>query len=299
MGSRTQRSGFTLVELLIALVVSAMVVAQAFVIFGTQHATAIGHERAVEVQEDARLVANAVLADVRMAGFMVPRVAALASVDGGANAADRLCASDPDVLDDARVAAAPDRFDRARVLAAVGAGANSVQLLGSTLDVDGDGVDDFAVGAGLVLADGASSHCARIEQIAGDTLQFTPPTPAGFSATSAGRAAPAAIYELDAGGLSRNGLRLATQVEDLQVEFGVDADGDGQLGAGEFPIHDLNGSDPARVRMVQITVITRADAEDPKLTSSGRPAAANRSAGAPDDFRRRRVTASVLPRNLL
>ena len=148
----------------------------------------------------------------------------------------------------------------------------------------------------------ASSHCAEITAInpATSVITFTPDTPTGFSATAGGgRVAPAVIYEVDGNGLTRNGLRLATQVEDLQAEFGVDADGDGQLGAGEFPIHDLNGSDPSAILQVRLSVITWADSESDNLQTSGRPAAANRTGGAADGFHRRRVTASVMPRNLL
>ncbi|MFQ5416286.1 MAG: PilW family protein, partial [Myxococcota bacterium] len=98
--------GFTLVELLIVMAIFGVVIAQAFAVFTAQHATYNDTERSIEIQEDARLVADAVLTDVRMAGFMVPRVAGIASVDGGAGAADMLCTSDADVIVDSEIAAA-------------------------------------------------------------------------------------------------------------------------------------------------------------------------------------------------
>jgi prepilin-type N-terminal cleavage/methylation domain-containing protein len=294
---RTPRSsGFTLVEVLIALAILGIVIAQAFAVFGAQHLTYANTERSIEVQEDVRLIADAVLADIRMAGYMVPRVAGIASVDGGNAAADVVCASDPAKIADAQAAAANARFERAVLTAAVAAGATDVTLV--SLDVDSDGNSDFAVDEGIILADGTSSHCARITAIAGNTVSFDPATPAGFAATTSGRAVPAVRYSLVGSDLMRNALRLASDVEDLQIEFGVDADSDGQIAADEYE-HGLNGSDPLDLLAVRLSVIARADREDDELITGGRPAAANRAAGAADGFRRRRVTATVVPRNLL
>jgi hypothetical protein len=169
--------------------------------------------------------------------------------------------------------------------------------------VDGDGnpsgQPDFRVGEGIIIADATSSHCAEITAISGTTIDFTPDTPAGFTATTvSGRAVPAVLYEISGSDLRRNGLRLSTQVEDLQLEFGIDGDGDGQIVPGEF-VHVLNGQDPLDLLAVRLSVIARADREDDELQTSGRPAAANRTAGAADGFRRRKVIARIVPRNLL
>jgi prepilin-type N-terminal cleavage/methylation domain-containing protein len=297
MEDRRQSGGFTLVEVLIALAILGIVIAQAFAVFGAQHVTYTNTERSIEVQEDARLIADAVIADVRMAGFMVPRVAGIASIDGGNAAADVVCVSDPAKIAAAQLTAANARFDRALLAAAVAAGDNVVTV--ASLDVDGDGNGDFAADEGIILADGTDSHCARISTIAGNLVTFLPAAPGGFAATVAsGRAVPAVIYRLSGMDLMRNGLRLASDVEDLQLEFGVDADDDGQIAAGEYE-HDLNGSSPLDILALRLSVIARADREDDELITGGRPAAANRAAGATDGFRRRRVTATVLPRNLL
>lgn len=293
------RRGFTLVEIMIALGIFAVVIAQAFAVFGAQHATFTGTERAIEVQQDVRLVTDAMLSEVRMAGYMVPKITGIASVDGGTSAADTICVSDPSKMDDTTVSNATARFDRAVVSAAVGAGDSDVTV--QSLNVDGDigGTADFAVGEGIIIADGTSSHCAKITGILGNTISFTPDTPAGFSANpGSGRAAPAIVYQVVGSSLMRNGLRLSTEVEDVQIQFGIDSDNDGQLSAGEY-VNDLNGSDPLKLLAVRLSVVARADREDESLKSSGRPAVANRTAGAPDGYRRRHITASLLPRNLL
>ncbi|MGH0030900.1 MAG: prepilin-type N-terminal cleavage/methylation domain-containing protein [Myxococcota bacterium] len=292
-----RRAGFTLVELLIALAIFGVVIAQAFAVFGAQHVTYTGTERSIEVQQDVRLVADAMLSDIRMAGYMVPRIAGIASVDGGTTSADVICVSDPAKIDDAEVDKATERFDGADVAVAVNAGDGAVTL--GSLDVDGDTDADFAAGEGIIIADGTSSHCALITAVAGNVVTFTPVTPVGFVASiGSGTAVPAIRYEVSGSDLRRNGLRLSTQVEDIQLEFGIDGDGDGQLAAGEY-LNVLNGADPLDLLAVRLSVIARADRADDDLQLAGRPAAANRTAGAADGFRRRRVTASILPRNLL
>ena len=130
-------------------------------------------------------------------------------------------------------------------------------------------------------------------------MGFTPATPAGFTVAPPGaRAVPALIYEVTGAGLTRNGILLSSQVENVQVEFGVDADFNSLIEGAEFPINDLNGSDPAQVRRVRLSVITRTAAEDPTLEGSGMPAAANHTGAAADGFLRRRYTADVFPRNI-
>jgi hypothetical protein len=112
-------------------------------------------------------------------------------------------------------------------------------------------------------------------------------------------AVPAVVYELTNSELRRNNVALSSQVEDIQVEFGVDANGDGQIGTGEFPLHSLAGNDPALVRTVRLSILTRTAREDAQFSGSGRGAVANRDAAGTDDaFQRRLVTVTAAPRNL-
>lgn len=295
-------AGFTLAEVLVALVLSAIVVTQVLAILSSQQTLYVQSSRVVDTQEDARLVADMIANDLLMAGFMVPAEAGLASRDGGTGGSDVLCASDPNAIDPLQLGVANSRFDRATLAAALGASTNSVTLAAGELDVDADGNDDFAVGAGIIVSDGTRSHCAEITAIAGNAITFAPVTPSGFTiAASSGRATPASIYEITASGLERNSLVLSPLVEDLQVEFGVDANGDNQLTGAEFPVHDLNGtgSDPSQIRTVRLSVIARATVADSTSGLLRLPQAANRNAGPVDGFHRRRVTTRVVPRNLM
>jgi hypothetical protein len=196
-----------------------------------------------------------------------------------------------------------NRFDGARTTVALGAAAGSTTVPAADLDIDNDGDNDFAVGSGVIISDGTSSHCARITAITNAgltrTISFTPNTAAAFAiATGAGIVAPAIVYEVTAAGLQRNNLLFSAQVEDIQVEFGVDIDLDGELTGGEFPVHSL-AADTDRVRTVRLSVVTQTTRDDLGFINGGLPAIANRNAGATDTMRRRIAVNTVAPRNFL
>ncbi|MBW2421760.1 MAG: PilW family protein [Deltaproteobacteria bacterium] len=302
MAHQHRRHGFTLIELMISMAVMGVVLVQAYSIFVTQHRAHTGLQRTVEVQQSVRLVADAILSDLRMAGYMVPAQAGVASLDGGNNAADVLCISDPSRIADDKAQAAGVRFDLASITGAVDGGDSQLTVDADEVDIDSNLEDDFIAERGLILVDDDSSHCAFITGVGGggdnNIISFTPATPAGFDASIANaRVVPAVIYRLNGTDLIRNNLRVASQVEDLQIEFGLDADDNGLLAAGEFQ-HDLNGRDPLDLLAVRLTIVVRGERTDETVRSTGRPAVGNRAAGAADGIRRRTVTALITPRNI-
>lgn len=306
--SGARLAGFTLIELMVALALTAVLVLQFFVVLKIQHRTYSNSERSLDAQEDARLIVDLVSSDLRVAGFMVPERTAVVSGDGGTAGSDRLCVSDSAAINAATLSNRAAPFSRAEVTLVLAA---SVTLPGGHLDIDEDGNFDFTATAGIIVSDGVRSHCARITAIDNSTgiVSFTPAlNTAGWMPADNARAVPAIIYEVDASGcpvgLSRNCQLLSVEVEDLQVEFGVDdvvTDGliDRTTSPPEFPVHDLNpGHDPSLVRSVRLTVVTKTIV-DPEYTGPGYPGAANRAVGASDGSRRRVFTSTVIPRNLL
>lgn len=298
---RNAKAGFSLIELIVTLAILSVITSEVLGLFSDQLKTQVSHKRISEAQEDARLVVDIMIFDVRSAGFMFPADVGLASVDGGTSNSDTVCTSDSTFMPESSLADATARFDPPGLTVDVGAGEGSVTLLATDFDIDGDGTNDFSVGSGLIIAGGTNSHCARITGTTSTTISFTPRTPIGFSLlASDSKIAPGYIYELSNSQLRRNNLLIATQVEDVQIEFAVDIDDDGTIGAGEFPIHDLNGNDPSLVRGARLSVITVTTQDDQLGVTSGRQALGNRVASSvTDSLRRRMMSATSAPRNML
>ena len=92
------------------------------------------------------------------------------------------------------------------------------------------------------------------------------------------------------------GQIIAEHVEDLQLSFGLDTTGDGNVdtiinGA------DLNGAATEDVRMVTLNLLGRSPHAQPNFNGQ-RPAMEDRAAGAADNFRRRQATVTIKVRNL-
>jgi prepilin-type N-terminal cleavage/methylation domain-containing protein len=294
-------AGFSLIELMVVLVMLGIVTSQILSILATQMNSYAAQKGVTETQGDARLAVDLMVRDIRMAGYMVPEENAVSGIDGGTGAADVLCLSDPSVMNDAQVDLALSRFDGASLTANVGGGDNSVTLNAADLDIDGDGDVDFTVGSGIIIASNTNTYCGRISAINSGVVSFAPATAGSFAvAVGAGVAVPAIFYARTGAGLIRNSLVVSRQIEDLQVEYAVDANDDGQIGGGEFPVHGLSGQNPGLVRGLRLSVLARSIDADPQITGTGRPGVANRNpSGTPDAFRRRLVRVVAAPRNLL
>lgn len=89
---------------------------------------------------------------------------------------------------------------------------------------------------------------------------------------------------------------IAEYIEDLQLSFGLDTTGDGNV---DTTINgaDLNGAATEDVRMITLNLLGRSPHTQPDFNGQ-RPAIEDRAAGAADNFRRRQVTVTIKVRNL-
>jgi len=301
MDSSRTTAGHSIIELTIALAITSLVLAEVFGMFYSQVQIRTAQKRVIDSQEDARLIADMISDDASAAGFLMPGSVAISNIDaGGYDDSDILCVSDLSVLNETNIAAADERFTATSITSNVGAGATSVDVNALEMDVDGDGDDDYDDDAGLIISNGTRSHCARITSVSLNTISFTPATPSGFSMTvTDALVAPAVIYEIDNRILRRNNELLATNVEDLQVEFAIDTNNDNQIGGGEFPINSMDNQAVAQTRGVQISVLTRTSVESEEIEGVGRQTVANHAAsGVPDGYRRRLATVTTALRNI-
>ena len=290
-------AGFSLVELMVAVTVMGIVTSQLLLSFSHQHTTSLEQERTVEIQQEARLINDLILSDLRIGGFMVPEIASVGSLDGGVNGSDILCVSDSTIINDNVLAGATNKFPGATIMAAINGGASSVTVSAATMDIDSDGDDDFVANAGVLIGTGTEAHCAVITDIVGSTISFTPSTVAGFSAAFNDVAVPALVYQVNGTTISRNSMILSNHIEDLQVQFGVDADRNGTVEGAEFPIDDLSGEEFELIENVRITLTARDQRGKPGFAGQF-ASVANRVAGAADNFKRRRMTGDTVIRNL-
>lgn len=284
--------GFSTLELLVTMALLVLMVSQILGVVGAQQENAAVHEDVLETQEDVRLVSELISSDVRMAGFMVPRIVGIASIDGGNANSDTVCVSDYQSIDLASLVGVGDRFDGAKITSTLGGTSSNVALAPTELDIDNDGDIDFAVNGGLIVSDGNRTHCARITALDTSTgaASFTPPTPGGFSVgTAFTRVAPAVVYEVGGNGLLRNNVPFAAQVEDVQIQFVV----------GGTTVNSIDTQDANSLTTVLLSVVARADRDDLDTVPGQLPPVANRVAGPADTFRRRVLTNRIAPRNYL
>jgi len=262
-----RRAGFSLIELMVATAVLAVVVMYLTQTFITSQRTYSVVDQVSEAQQNLRIIGDLIERDLRLAGYMVPRQAAVCGVDNQ-NAPDVLYVSNADVIlpvSDLETEAS-NSGNNGLLQGDFGA---PINLLGAwpsgngvNLNLQRDWVDvdpgagnpgDFTVGQGVIVVDRDSgagrSVCGTITRVSGNSLTVDFDTGAGPpGGLSDAVAVPAHVYRIvqNAGQpsqLVRDGVVLANDVEDLQFSLFVDLDdvngdgvleGDGLLDPGEF-----------------------------------------------------------------
>lgn len=319
------QSGFSLLEMVIAFTILAIVVTAVLQRFVVENRTYSVTDQVIEAQQNLRVVAWLLERDARMTGFMVPEAASLCGIDNAAGP-DSVWFSDADAID-------PNGQQRNALGAEVQSGyfnsigthslnVDDVILDGVPFyDTDGDTVADadFAINGGAILVDlddpDQGTACGVVRNVAAGRVdvefetQFTPsPSPRLLLV-------PAHVYEVDLTGpdpvLRRNQRLLATDVEDLQLAFFFDRDGDGVIddpdqatgelpGAeGGAPVYAASAWDNRDLREVQVNLVTRTRADDPTFDDGQVQTTGNRVAPAlQDGFRRRVHSSTVRVRNV-
>jgi prepilin-type N-terminal cleavage/methylation domain-containing protein len=319
------RAGFTLVELLVTLAVMGIAVIYMLEGVTTSNRTYTMLEQVTESQQNLRAVAALIEHDLRHAGMMVPPGGALCGVDDTAGP-DLLYVSDADAID-------PQDdlmpYEGARITTAITNVTGSAATLAlDTLvlepapptrpayDTDGDSTNDsdFQVGGGVIVFDAndpaRGTVCGRIRvvNVGASSITVDPIVAAPLGSASGAVqlvAIPAHEYRVTNGDeLRRDGLLLATGVEDLQLAYFFDVDGDGEVGAGEMrgataaDTYDAQDRDVTELRRVRFNLVARTRSEEEGFTGRFQ-ATENRVAGVDDGFRRRVYTNTLLPRNML
>lgn len=353
------QKGFTILELLIGLAMTGVIMvalANAYTFQAKTHEVVTGIS---EAQQSVTMIANLLEHDLRNAGYMVADSAAVCGVDN-TTGPDVLFVSDSGAISDITTIAALESGQSNSYIASAAAGGDglgaqltggavpvkdgtsSITLADMTLDTDAtyingdfwfDNIAGNNVGAGVIVRDTNSSDhavaCGVITGIAGNTITVNWLSDSiGWASVLDVIAVPANVYQISpaiAGvqpsQLLRNGLVVANDVEDLQVEYFFDLDDNGIVsidGAGALQLDERRGSSDTAVyssadtdmnqflRNVTVTVVVTTPMDDGAAQSLGRPQdVANHDiiaggwvAANADGLRRRVVSMTVYPRNI-
>jgi type IV pilus assembly protein PilW len=285
-----EKSGVTLIELMIALVISAILVGGTYSIFVSQQRTYITQDQIVGAQQDGRAALTIMAKDIRMAGM-------LTGVDGfsvyGATEAitPGNSSTGPDQI---RVVYAADEFTSGGNSAMVTNVVNNVVTLSAQ-------IGDFFNGStrNYVAFEGKKA-VYQISSVSGQTLTLSSgSTPSDSLKDFSARVfrVRAITYSVSGTTLQRNdgegaqalaGANNQSQVEDLQIAYQVD--GDTTNWYNTTPSGKTNND----IRAVRISLLMRTPIEDINDRNYTRPALEDHTGSATNDGYRRRLYQTVV-----
>ncbi|MCA9512471.1 MAG: prepilin-type N-terminal cleavage/methylation domain-containing protein [Myxococcales bacterium] len=314
-----RRAGFSLIELVIAMLVMGIVMIYAMETFSTNQDAYQVVEQVSETQQNMRAVADLIERDLRHAGFMVQAAGAACGLDNQ-NASDVLYVSDASVVDPGNRTSVDNAVGTTNNGTGTGTqnfgGLTSTVLDGAaTYDTDGNGAadSDFQIGGGIIVFDrndaSRGTACGEVLAIGASNVQ------ASIDSAGLGPAAgatdiavvPAHRYFVDAAGvLTRDGLEIARDVDDLQVAYFVDLNDDNveqpneTFGDGVGPDYVSGNVDMSQGREILVNLVLRTRVQDLDFTDGQFQTTLNRNPVAGNDgFRRRVYTSRELLRNLV
>ncbi|ROR01937.1 hypothetical protein [Desulfosoma caldarium] len=322
----------TLVELMVALAVTALVLAAVTGVFSSQHRNYVRDRSEKEVMQDAIDVLRVLQRDLMEAGWAADPNMAFLIRDGGASSPDEIFLNDVDLIDplihaDRLVEASPCP-GCLKVSSITG---TKVELedpwqpssyAQEVMDINGDNETDFSSDNGtdfFIISDatGLDNKTASVDNVTDTTLTLasslkgTLVTPAIYYCVDSGTAChPSGAKETFV--LRRSDRRskgallpIAENVVDLQVAY-QDDDGHwyGEAGCSDEGVGanlcERSPFEPRRIRLIRLSVVLRSPTKDKNLAGSCRPAVENRAAGtAPEECGYRYTVHTVLihPRN--
>jgi prepilin-type N-terminal cleavage/methylation domain-containing protein len=300
---RHDHQGVTLIELIIALVVSAVLVAGIYSLFITQSRSYTVQDSVAGVQQDARAAMAEMGKDIRMAGFLVGAGSGTGFMVGGARAPLSLGGTNLNhAINDTNSDSASDSITvvyasryAGRLESATGSNVLTLEGSGDDPDYDSAALSDMSTD----LGGGASVYVAL--DLHEDTVYPVNSVDVGnrqitLTAAPTGGAVEhervyrveSVEYRINAGALLRNNQPIAgdgtsTVAEDLQFAYQLSDD-----------TWTWAPADETAVRAVRINLIMRTGIPDAKETSFSKPACEDRPANASNPGCRRRVYATVV-----
>jgi type IV pilus assembly protein PilW len=315
--------GFSLIELMIAVAIFSIISLAGFTVLSSGARNAAMNDETVKIMQNVRMAMDLVARDIRMAGYGNPPTPS--AVPLTANNCTFM-------LNPTNSSTGPDSISLITIDQVVGrltadvSGATPTQI---TLDsVTGLAVND------VISIDGIFTSTVNGINTGANTVTLASPgilTPVTFNgAPNTGTQVvrlTCVNYSVDTtkNQLLRNGVPVADDIEDLQLAYGVDANGDGiiddQNGNNIVDCLDLIPNalvqtvantvgcagtggvstvplDPTTIRMVRISLVGKASKPDPSYTANSALAVEDHNIPAVSQYRRRVLTRTVSLRDL-
>lgn len=317
----TKVHGFTLIELVVVLLVTGMIsifVGQTLIVTDrTFHSV----DQTTASQQSLRVIGDILDHDIRHAGMMVPGAASVCGVDND-DQPDLLYLSDSNAIDSADDT---DPYSGARIAGVTNLNVGTATLTLDSLmietggtrpayDTNADGTNDsdFQLNGGVIIADALDfdrgTACGRIQSVNLASDQITVLLTAKLANTGNPAqlvAVPAHEYRISGTRLIWNGRGLSEGIEDFQVSYIFDLNGNDEVDPGET-MGDGDGSDyesdeesADNLREIQVSVVARSRLEDPRFPTGRLQPVENRDpVGSADGFRRRVLRTRLRLRNV-
>ncbi len=305
-GRRRVEAGFTLVEIMAALVILAIAMTAVFATFTTQQKSFTAQSRVAEMQQNLRQAMEYMSRDLRMAGYGIPDNVTIPDgiVATGVTSLRSLYAKDnttgPDQVYVLYLfdmdANQPPTSDNASFTA----GAGSITVTSTTGFLTDGGelvlVTDNTTAADLYETSAAAGTTLTFGggygYNSGHSKSYSPPVTVAkacfvryFIDDATDPAHPSLMVDRLNG---RSPQPVADDIEDLQMTYGLDTDADGTVDTWTSA-----PAAPSQIRQVRLQIMARTRLPD-RDWSETRPALGNHPGGASADGYRRRIIDVVI-----
>jgi prepilin-type N-terminal cleavage/methylation domain-containing protein len=261
--------GVTLIELLIALVMSSLLIAALFRVFISQQRIYTVQEQVVDIQQNVRVAINRMMSEIRMAGF--GNVENLLDLVGGVNGFNQLITPGSNKITIVGGFKQIRRDNGSPVLISSVSG-NTVKLNYATDEFDGSAHRFISIGG--IESTTVLERDGRVLTL-GSNLKFNHPenTPifkiqAITYQTGLTKDIPALKRNENTGGGAQP---LADNIESIQFEY--------------FDAQGKPTANPRDIRMAKVTVTARTKMSDPDFKGG-------------DGYRRRQIASNIYIRNM-
>lgn len=303
MKRHSNDKGYTLVELMIAIVIGLILISAASVTYIAQNRAYITQDNISETNTQSKIAHDLIIDDIRNAGFAVPGDLDELSVNGNTSIVvpvDNTDTSDSITISSGSILAGYLQC------AVVPFAISSCGLNPDAISIS----NEYALSTGDVInVDGVAA--AMVTSTAGNVVNLDRKLVIAIDVNRPVYYIGSVTYSVDNNmDLWRNTQLIAENIEDLQFAYAVDEDGDDLIddqppGGGNdiFGPEDYVNTmtDPSTIRSIRLNLLARTDREDKSYEAMGNPPATieNRDHDATnDDFRRRWWQSVVSARTL-